>query len=103
MRSTDVGAITATNMDPARRIRELREGRFVKSTDIERISRSIANIKGNADFYVSHSTLADIESGSVPSIHKLFSMAACLKILLNELLLVFGVNSKEVRQFARAP
>jgi transcriptional regulator with XRE-family HTH domain len=84
-------------------IRELREERFVKSSDIERLSRSIAEPKGNADFYVSHSTLSDIENGSVPSIHKLFSLAACLKISLDELLLVFGIDSNEVWQFAVLP
>src|SRR3984893_16425638 len=91
--------VAATNMDSGKWIRESREQRFVKSSDIERLSRSIADIKGNADFYVSHSTLADIETGSVPSIHKLFSLAACLKIPLEELLLVFGIDSNEVRQF----
>jgi transcriptional regulator with XRE-family HTH domain len=64
------------------------------------VSRSIADVKGNADFYVSHSTLADIETGSVPSIHKLFSLAACLKVSLEELLLVFGIDSNEVKQYA---
>src|ERR1700730_10209720 len=92
--------VAATNMDSGKWIRESREERFVKSSDIERISRSIADVKGNADFYVSHSTLADIETGSVPSIHKLFSLAACLKVSLDELLLVFGIDSNEVRQFA---
>ena len=87
-------------MDSGKWIRELREERFVKSSDIERISRSIADVKGNADFYVSHSTLADVETGSVPSIHKLFSLAACLKVSLEELLLVFGIDANEVRQFA---
>src|SRR5580704_8216820 len=86
-------------MDSGKWIRELREERFVKSSDIERISRSIADVKGNADFYVSHSTLADVETGSVPSIHKLFSLAACLKVSLEELLLVFGIDANEVRQF----
>lgn len=95
--------VTATNMDSGKWIRELREERFVKSSDIERISRSIADVKGNADFYVSHSTLADIETGSVPSIHKLFSLAACLKVSLEELLLVFGIDLNEVRQFAGHP
>ena len=88
------------NMDSGKWIRELREERFVKSSDIERVSRSIADTKGNADFYVSHSTLADIETGSVPSIHKLFSLAACLKVSLEELLLVFGIDSNEVRRYA---
>jgi len=86
-------------MDSGKWIRELREERFVKSSDIERISRSIADAKGNADFYVSHSTLADVETGSVPSIHKLFSLAACLKVSLEELLLVFGIDSGQVSQF----
>ena len=54
-------------MDSSKSIEELSEGRFVKSSDIERISRSIAEVKGNADFYVSHSTLEDIETGSVPA------------------------------------
>lgn len=88
------------NMDSGKWIRELREDRFVKSSDIERVSRSIADLKGNADFYVSHSTLADIETGSVPSIHKLFSLAACLKISLDDLLLGFGIDPNEVTQFA---
>jgi transcriptional regulator with XRE-family HTH domain len=87
-------------MDSGKWIRELREERFVKSSDIERISRSIAEAKGNPDFYVSHSTLADVETGSVPSIHKLFSLAACLKVSLEELLLVFGIDASDVRQFA---
>lgn len=87
-------------MDSGKWIRELREERFVKSSDIERVSRAIADVKGNADFYVSHSTLADIETGSVPSIHKLFSLAACLKVSLEDLLLVFGIDANEVRQYA---
>jgi transcriptional regulator with XRE-family HTH domain len=86
-------------MDSGKWIRELREERFVKSSDIERVSRSIADIKGNADFYVSHSSLADIETGSVPSIHKLFSLAACLKVSLEDLLLVFGIDSNEVKRY----
>src|ERR1700745_1121110 len=87
-------------MDSGKWIRELREERFVKSSDIERVSRAIADLKGNADFYVSHSTLADIETGSVPSIHKLFSLAACLKVSLEELLKVFGIDCNDVRQYS---
>jgi len=87
-------------MDSGKWIRESREERLVKSSDVERISRAIADVKGNADFYVSHSTLSDIEAGSVPSIHKLFSLAACLKVSLEELLLVFRIDALEVKQFA---
>src|SRR5713226_4961426 len=87
-------------MDSRRWIRELRKERLVKSSDIERISRAIAEVKGNACFYVSHATLADIETGSVPSIHKLFSLAACLRVSLEELLMVFGIDLNDVRQYA---
>jgi transcriptional regulator with XRE-family HTH domain len=80
-------------------IQELREARFVKTRDVERISRTIASIKRNPDFYVSHSTLADIENGSVPSIHKLFSLAVCFNVSLEELLVVFGIDAKEVTPF----
>jgi hypothetical protein len=85
-------------MNSGKRIRELREERFVRSIDIERVSRSIADVKGDADFYVSHSTLADVEAGAVPSIHKLVSLAVCLKLALEELLLVFGIDGEEVKQ-----
>ena len=87
-----------SRMNSGKWIRELREERFVRSSDIERVSRSIADVKGDADFYISHSTLADVETGAVPSIHKLVSLAVCLKVPLEELLLVFGVDGEEVRQ-----
>jgi len=85
----------ARRIDPGKCIRELREERLVKASDIERTSRAIADSKGNADFYVSHSTLADIEAGSVPSIYKLFSLAVCLGVPLDKLLSPFGIDSEE--------
>jgi hypothetical protein len=87
-----------SRMNSGKWIRDLRVERFVRSSDIERVSRSIADVKGDADFYVSHSTLADVETGAVPSIHKLVSLAVCLKVPLEELLLVFGIDGAEVRQ-----
>lgn len=86
-------------MESGRLIRQLREERFLKPSDIERISRSIADAKGNSDFYVPHSTLADIETGSIPSIHKLFSLATCLKLPLHELLLPFGIDPNELTTY----
>jgi transcriptional regulator with XRE-family HTH domain len=82
-------------MEPGRWIRALREEKMVKPSDVERISRSLASAKNNTDFYVSHSTLADIESGSIPSIHKLFSLSVCFKVPLKELLLSFDIDIDE--------
>jgi transcriptional regulator with XRE-family HTH domain len=81
------------------RIRELREERLVKPSDVERITRRIAEAKGNPDFYVPHSTLADIEAGSIPSIYKLFSLAIALRVSLDEVLRPFGIDPKEVTSY----
>lgn len=83
-------------MDSGKWIKSLREERLVKPSDIEHITRNIADKKHNSDFYVSHSTLADIETGSIPSIHKLFSLAICLRIPLQDLLLPFGIHPEEL-------
>ena len=40
--------VAAAVRDLGKRIRELQEERFVETVDIERISRSIADVKGNA-------------------------------------------------------
>ncbi|HXW92770.1 MAG TPA: helix-turn-helix transcriptional regulator [Terriglobales bacterium] len=84
-------------MEPGKWIRALREERMIKPSDVERLTRTVADTKRNADFYISHSTLADIEAGSIPSIHKLFSLATCLRVPLPELLLPFGINLEESR------
>ena len=89
-------------MEAGKWIRALREERLIKPSDVERITRTVADAKRNSDFYVPHSTLADIESGSIPSIHMLFSLAISLKVPLNELLLLFGIDSKEINDFALA-
>ena len=69
---------------------------FDKPSDIERITRSIGDARANSDFYVSHSTLADIESGAIPGIHKSFSLALAFKVQLNELLQPFGIDQGEI-------
>jgi transcriptional regulator with XRE-family HTH domain len=83
-------------MESGKWIRFLREELVLKPSDIERITRNIAKKKGNPNFYVSHSTLSDIEAGSIPSIHKLFSLAICLRVTLKGLLFPFDIDSDEV-------
>jgi transcriptional regulator with XRE-family HTH domain len=82
-------------MESGKHIRALREERSIKPSDIERITRNIAEARGNADFYISHSTLSDIEAGSIPSVHKLFSLSLALKVSLNDLLSAFGIDLLE--------
>ncbi len=86
---------------PGQWIRELRERRMVKPREIERITRAIAETKGNSDFYISHSTLAGIEAGSIPTIHKLYSLAVALRVTLGELLFPFGIDLDTLQRFGR--
>ncbi len=67
-------------MDSGTWIKQQLEERFIKASDLERLSRAIAEAKGNPDYYVSHATLADIAAGSTPAIHKIFSLAVCLRL-----------------------
>lgn len=90
-------------MESGKRIRALREERSIKPSDIERVTRALADGKNNPDFYVSHSTLADIEAGSIPSIHKLFSLSLALKVPLIELLGAFGIEQSEAQGTSTAP
>ncbi len=89
-------------MDSGDWIRKLREERFLKAREIERLSRSIAEVTENPDYYVSHASLADIEAGTVPSIFKLFSLACFLGVSYDELLRVFGLNLRDMARFARS-
>jgi hypothetical protein len=83
-------------MDSGRWIKKKLEERFIKASDLERLSRAIAEEKGNSNFYLSHSTLADIaEKAAIPSIHKIFSLAVCLKLPFEQLLVGFGVDPNE--------
>jgi hypothetical protein len=90
-------------MDSGSWIRKLREDRFLRAREIERLSRRIVDATGNPDYYVSHASLADIEAGAVPSIFKLFSLSCFLGISYEELLHVFGVDLSRTIQFAPPP
>jgi len=84
--------------ESGRLIRQLREDRFLKPSDIERQSRSIADSKGNEQYYIAHATLADIEAGADTAIYKIFSLAVIFKIPLTQLLLAFGIDARETEQ-----
>src|SRR6266487_6675732 len=90
-------------MDSGNWIRKLREDKFLRAREIERLSRAIVEATGNPDYYVSHASLADIEAGAVPSIHKLFSVSCFLRISYDDLLHVFGINLRDAGQFAPPP
>jgi hypothetical protein len=86
-------------LDSGTWIKQLLEERFIKASDVDRLSRSIADAKGNSDYYVSRATLADIAAGSIPSIYKIFSLAVCLKLPYEQVLLIFGIDPIEAAAY----
>jgi transcriptional regulator with XRE-family HTH domain len=87
---------------PGAYIRTLREERRIRPIDIERKSRVVAESKGNQEFFISHSALASMENGSIPGIHKIFSLAVCLDVSIDGILHIFGMNAPEVDKFRLA-
>jgi len=81
-------------MNSGERIRQLREERLMKPDDVERASRSIAEISASMEYYISEASLAEMENGSAPSIYKICSLARCFKIPYEQLLLIFGIDVK---------
>ena len=81
--------------EPGRLIKELLVARGLKPKDVERQSRLIAEQRRNPRFYVSHATLAAIESGSIPGIYKIFSLASCCNVSYDQLLSVFGIETQK--------
>ena len=62
---------------PGLRLRQAREALGLTYRDVERASYQIAVNRGRPDFILHISRLADIENrGVVPSLHKLYSLAA---------------------------
>lgn len=80
-------------------VNELLRERCLTASDVQSISRRIAKDKGVPDYYVAHSTLADIENGSIPGIRKLFSLSVCLRLPYDDLLIVWGVDPKEALSY----
>ena len=66
---------------PGLRLRQAREALGLTYRDVERASYQIAVNRGRPDFVLHISRLADIENrGVVPSLHKLYSLAAILHL-----------------------
>lgn len=66
---------------PGLRLRQTRESLGLTYRDVEKASYQIAVNRGRSDFILHISRLADIENrGVVPSLHKLYSLAAILHL-----------------------
>lgn len=79
--------------EPGQEMKRIREKLLLKYRDVTEASQRIARQKGNAEFAIGLSRLADIENkGTVPSIYRVYSLGAIYGMDFNAVLAVFGVN-----------
>lgn len=80
-------------MRAGEQLKDLRNKLGITTRDVEEFSKKIAQDEGNEDFYISNAWLTQIENtGSIPSIHKLFSLSLIYQTNYNDLLRLFGID-----------
>jgi transcriptional regulator with XRE-family HTH domain len=78
---------------PGDQLRKLRIRLGITTRDVENLSAKIAEDEKNPEFQISNAWLTQLEnSDSVPSIFKLYSLAAIYHIKFTDLMLYFGVD-----------
>src|SRR5262249_26346653 len=86
-------------MLPGLRLRQARERLGLTYRDVERASYELAARRGRPDFILHISRLADIENrGVVPSLHKLYALAAIYHLNLMEMFRWYEVPLEECFQ-----
>jgi len=74
------------------KLKRVRERLRLKYREVEEFSNRIANVRGNDEYAVALSRLADIENkGTLPSVYRLYSLCAIYKLELSEVLSWYGV------------
>jgi transcriptional regulator with XRE-family HTH domain len=78
-------------------LRKLRIRLGITTRDVENLSQKIAEEEKNPEFQISNPWLTQLEnSDSVPSIFKLYSLAAIYHVKFTDLMLCFGVDLQKV-------
>jgi transcriptional regulator with XRE-family HTH domain len=83
--------------NPGRRLRRVREQLRLRYRDVEEASQQIARDRGNQEFSVGLSRLADIENkGTVPSLYRLYSLCVIYALDFEAALTWFGINLNDL-------
>jgi transcriptional regulator with XRE-family HTH domain len=84
---------------PGDHLRELRSRLGITTRDVESLSQKIAEEEKNPEFQISNAWLTQLEnSDSVPSIFKLYSLAAIYRVKFTDLMLFFGLDLHKIAQ-----
>jgi transcriptional regulator with XRE-family HTH domain len=82
---------------PGDNLRDLRFRLGITTRDVESLSQKIAEDEGNPEFQISNAWLTQLEnSDSVPSIFKLYSLAAIYRVKFTDLMLFFGLDLQRI-------
>ncbi|MEQ1885578.1 MAG: helix-turn-helix transcriptional regulator [Bryobacteraceae bacterium] len=96
IRSNAVAHSTAAE-EAGQRLKRARERLNLRFRDVEEASGKIAARRGNDEFLVALSRLADIENkGTVPSVFRLYSLCAIYRLDVSEVLSWYGVDLGEL-------
>lgn len=80
------------SLKSGRRLRALRERLSLALRDVQELSRAIADEKQTPDYYIAHSSLADIENGKQePTIYKLYTLSVIYGYDCPKLLVLCGI------------
>ena len=78
--------------EAGQKLKRTRERLRLKYREVEEFSTRIAKARGNDEYVVALSRLADIENkGTLPSVYRLYSLCAIYKLDLSEVLSWYGV------------
>lgn len=86
-----------TSRLPGDHLRNLRFRLGITTRDVENLSQKIAEEEKNLEFQISNAWLTQLEnSDSVPSIFKLYSLAAIYRVKFTDLMLLFGMDLQKI-------
>jgi|SRR6516165_6124002 transcriptional regulator with XRE-family HTH domain len=91
------------NPKSGRQLRALREHLSLALRDVEQLSRAISDEKQTPDYYIAHSSLADIENGKQePTIYKLYTLSIIYGYDYAELVILCGVPLNDTERDHRS-
>ena len=77
---------------PGEKLKRARELLHLTFRDVEKASQTIAERRGSDEFAIAISRLSDIENrGTLPSIHRVYTLCAIYRIDIDEVLGWYGV------------
>jgi transcriptional regulator with XRE-family HTH domain len=86
--------------DAGKRLKALRESLGLSTRDVEEKSRAIAADRHNAEYYISHAWVADIEnSGFAPSVFKFYTFSAVYDRPYVEIVSLFGLSMSDLKRY----